>query len=164
MKGAYRSMSLKQKRGKDNLKASKASIRSCLSEEVITKVIIRIFARRARQYLMAYHAINTHQVDKQTQHNCTTHGPVALTKLIKGQFKTHRCAFNFDFKFIMGAWWSQLSSLCVLVLFRSFCNNRHRITHIKTYIIVGRGRSPQSSTFRQLSLFHTIATKGYPKD
>jgi hypothetical protein len=98
-KGAYRSMSLKQKRGKDNFKAS---IRFCLSEEVITKVRIRKFATRARQYLMAYHAIDTHQVDEQTQHDCTTHGPVALTKLI-GQFKTHRCAFDFDYKFIMGA-------------------------------------------------------------
>jgi hypothetical protein len=97
-KGTYRSMSLKQKRGKDSFKAS---IRFCLSEEVI-KVRIRKFARRARQYLMAYHAIDTLQVDEQTQHDCTTHGPVALTKLI-GQFKTHRCAFDFDYKFIMGA-------------------------------------------------------------
>ena len=98
-KGAYRNLSLREKKGKDNFKAS---IRFCLSEEVITKVRIRRFARRARQYFMAYHAIDTHQVDDQTQHDCETHGPVALTKLI-GQFKTHRCAFDFDFKFIMGA-------------------------------------------------------------
>ena len=98
-KGNYRSMSLKHKRGKDNFKAS---IRHCLSEEVITKVRIRKFARRARQYLMAYHAIDTHQVDEQTLHDCMKHGPVALTKLI-GEFKTHRCAYDFDHKFIMGA-------------------------------------------------------------
>ena len=96
-KGAYRNMTLCQKKGKDNFKAS---VRHCLSEEVITKVRIRKFARRARQYLMAYHAIDTQQVDKQTQSDCTTHGPVALTKLI-GQFKTHRCAFDFDYKFVM---------------------------------------------------------------
>jgi len=78
-KGAYRNLSLREKKGKDNFKAS---IRFCLSEELITKVRIRRFARRARQYLMAYHAIDTHQVDDQTQHDCETHGPVALTKLI----------------------------------------------------------------------------------
>jgi hypothetical protein len=96
-KGVYRNLSLQEKKGKDNFKAS---IRYCLSEEVITTVRIRRFARRARQYLMAYHAIDTSQVDEKTQHDCKTHGPVALTKLI-GQFKTHRCAFDFDYKFIM---------------------------------------------------------------
>ena len=96
-KGAYRNLTLRQKKGKDNFNAS---VRHCLSEEVITKVRIRKFARRARQYLMAYHAIDTQQVDKQTQSDCTTYGPVALTKLI-GLFKTHRCAFDFDYKFIM---------------------------------------------------------------
>ena len=98
-KGAYRNMSLKQKKGKDNFKAS---VRYCLSEEVITKVRIRKFARRARQYLMAYHAIDTKQVDEQTQHDSKMHGPVALTKVI-GEFKTHRCAFDFDHKFVMSA-------------------------------------------------------------
>ena len=99
-KGAYRNLSLQDKRGKDNFKSS---VRYCLSEEVITKVRIRKFARRARQYLMAYHAIDTHQADSQTQHDhCTIQGPVALTKLI-GQFKTHRCAFDFDYKFIMSS-------------------------------------------------------------
>ncbi len=96
-KGAYRNWSLQEKKGKDNFKAS---ICYCLSEEVITTVRIRRFARRARQYVMAYHAINTSQVDEKTQHDSKTHSPVALTKLI-GQFKTHRCAFDFDYKFIM---------------------------------------------------------------
>ena len=98
-KGAYRNMSLRQKKGKDNFKAS---IRYCLSEEVITKVRIRKFARRARQYLMAYHAIDTKQVDEETQHDCATHGPVALTKMI-GRFKTHRNAFDFDYNFVKNA-------------------------------------------------------------
>ena len=96
-KGAYRNMALCQKKGKDNFKAS---VHHCLSEEVITKVRIRKFARRARQYIMAYHTIETQQVDKQTQSDCTTYGPVALAKLIR-LFKTHRCAFDFDYKFII---------------------------------------------------------------
>ena len=98
-KGAYRNMSLQQKRGKDFFKAS---VRHCLSKEVITTVRIRKFARRARQYMMAYHAIDTKQVDEQTYHDCVKHGPVALTKLI-GEFKTHRCVFDFDYKFVMSA-------------------------------------------------------------
>ena len=89
-----------QKKGKDNFKAS---VRFCLSEEVVMKVRVRKFARRARQYLMAYHAIDTQQLDEQTQRDCTTHGPVALTKKLIGQFKTHRCAFDIDFKFVMSA-------------------------------------------------------------
>ncbi|KAI2513328.1 hypothetical protein MHU86_1099 [Fragilaria crotonensis] len=99
-KGAYRNMSpLQQKRGNDNFRAS---VRHCLSEEVITTVRIRKFARRAQQYMMAYHAIDTKQVDEQTQHHGKMHGPVALTKVI-GEFKTHRCAFDFDHKFVMSA-------------------------------------------------------------
>ena len=69
-KGAYRNMSLQQKKGKDNFKAS---VCFCLSEEVVTKVRVRKFARRARQYLMAYHAIDTQQLDEQTQRDYTTH-------------------------------------------------------------------------------------------
>ena len=98
-KGAYRNMSLQDKKGKDNFKAS---VRDCLSDEVITTVRIRKFARRARQYMMAYHAIDTRQLDAQTQHYCTTHGTVALTKVI-GNFKTHRYEFDFDHKFIKNA-------------------------------------------------------------
>jgi hypothetical protein len=68
-KGAYRNMSLQQKKGKYNFKAS---VCYCLSEKVITKVRIRKFARRALQYLTAYHAIDAHHVDEQTHHDCTT--------------------------------------------------------------------------------------------
>jgi hypothetical protein len=49
--------------------------------------------------MMAYHAVDTDQVDDQTQHDCKAHGPVALAKLI-AEVKTHRCAFNFDHKFV----------------------------------------------------------------
>ena len=91
--------SLAQKRGKDNFKAS---IHHCLSEEVIPIERVRKYSRRARQYLMAYHAIDSGQVDAQTQHNCLKYGPVAVDKLIH-KVKTHRCAFDFDYNFIMEA-------------------------------------------------------------
>ena len=83
-KGAYRHITLCQKKGKDNFKAS---VHHCLSEEVITKVRIQKF-------------VDTQQVHKQTQSDCTTHSSVALTKLT-GMFKTHRCAFDFDYELVM---------------------------------------------------------------
>jgi hypothetical protein len=98
-KGEYRQLSLAQKRGKDNFKAS---LHHCLSEEVITIERVRRYARRARQYLMAYHAVDSGQVDEQTQNDCLKYGPVAVEKLIYN-FKTHRCAFDFDYNFIMEA-------------------------------------------------------------
>jgi hypothetical protein len=48
-------------------------------------------------YLMAYHAVDTGQVDPKTQHDCWKFGPVEVDKLIN-YFKTHLCAFNFDCK------------------------------------------------------------------
>ena len=98
-KGEYRRLSLAQKRGKDNFKTS---LYHCLSEEVITIERVRKYARRARQYMMAYHAVDTGQVDPQTHHDCLKFGPVAVDKLINN-FKTHRCVFDFDYKFIMEA-------------------------------------------------------------
>jgi hypothetical protein len=96
-KGTYRSLALKEKKGKENFIIS---VRKCLSENVITTERIRKFSRRAHQYLVAYHAIDTGQVNEATQVACSKYGPVAMEKLI-GQFKTHRCAMDFDYKFVM---------------------------------------------------------------
>ena len=96
-KGAYRNLSLKEKKGKENFNASVGHC--CLSEQLITVRRIQKFAQRARLYLMAYHAIDFSQVDQQTQQGYSKYGPVALTRLIN-EFKTHRCAFDFDYKFI----------------------------------------------------------------
>ena len=96
-KGAYRNLSLKEKKGKENFNAS---VCHCLSEQIaVTVRRIRKFAQRARLYLMAYHAIDFSQVDQQTQQGYSKYGPVALTRLIN-EFKTHRCAFDFDYKFV----------------------------------------------------------------
>ena len=99
-KGEYRRLRYAPKRGKNNFKAS---VYHCLSEEVISIKRVKKYARRARQSLMAYHAVDTGQVDRQTrQHDCLKFGPVAVDKLINN-FKTHRCAFDFDYKFIIEA-------------------------------------------------------------
>jgi len=96
-KGVYRNLSLKEKKRKQNFNAS---VRHCLSEQIVTVRRIRKFARRAHQYLMVYHdAIVSVQVDQQTQQGYSKYGPVALTRLIN-EFKRHRCAFDFDYKFV----------------------------------------------------------------
>ena len=97
-KGTYRSLSLNQKKGKDNFKAS---VHYCLSDEVITRDRVRKFSRRARQYLTAYHAYDSKQLDEQTLHDCAMYGRVAVDKLINNEFKTHRSALDFDYKVVM---------------------------------------------------------------
>jgi hypothetical protein len=97
-KGTYRSLSLNQKKGKDTFKAS---VQYCLSDEVITRDRVRKFSRRARQYLIAYHAYDSKQLDEQTLRDCAMYGPVAVDKLINNEFKTHRCALDFDYKVVM---------------------------------------------------------------
>ncbi|KAI2513790.1 hypothetical protein MHU86_573 [Fragilaria crotonensis] len=96
-KGAYRNLALKEKKGKENFIAG---VRHCLSAKVISVERIRKFARRARQYLIAYHAIDSGQVGAEIQQDCSKYGPVGLEKLL-AKFRTHRCAMDFDFKFVM---------------------------------------------------------------
>jgi hypothetical protein len=96
-KGAYRNLTLKEKKGKENFMTG---VRHCLSAQVISVQRIRKFARRARQYLIAYHAIDSGQVSAEIQQDCSKYGPVALEKLLR-EFKTHRCVMDFDSKFVM---------------------------------------------------------------
>ena len=96
-KGTYRNLSLQDKKEKENFLAS---ARKCLSEQVITTPRIRKFSRHARQYLCAYHAVDSAQVNPELQEQCSKLGPVALEKLVNS-FKTHCCAMDFDYKFVM---------------------------------------------------------------
>ena len=68
-----------------------------LSVDVITLMRIRKFAKRAQQYLIAYHAIDIGQVNTINSQS-DRHGTFAVEKLI-GKFRTHRCTMMyFDFK------------------------------------------------------------------
>ena len=58
-KGAYRSLPLEEKKKKEYFQQS---VRKVLSEEVITIQRIRRFAKRAHQYLLAYHALDGGQL------------------------------------------------------------------------------------------------------
>ena len=62
------------------------AVRKCLSVDVITLMRIRKFAKRARQYLIAYHATDSVQVNA-IYSQSDRHGPVAVEKLI-GKFRT----------------------------------------------------------------------------
>ena len=87
-KGAYRNLALKEKKGKENFMTG---VRHCLSAQVIWIERIQKFARQARQarqYLLAYHAIDSGQLSAEIQQDCSKYGPVALEKLL-GKFKTH---------------------------------------------------------------------------
>jgi hypothetical protein len=75
-KGAYRNLALKEKRGKENFNES---VRYCLSSKVVSVERIRKFAKRARQYLIAYHAVDTGQVSPDIQQDCAKYGPIAFT-------------------------------------------------------------------------------------
>jgi len=96
-KGTYRNLALKEKKGKSNFMAS---VRTCLSAEVITGARIRKFSRRARQYMLAYHALDSGLFEPELQQQRSKHGPVEIDSLIK-KMKTHRCALDFDYKFVM---------------------------------------------------------------
>ncbi|KAI2495669.1 hypothetical protein MHU86_18853 [Fragilaria crotonensis] len=96
-KGAYRNLAIQTKLRKENFMAG---VRHCLSAQVISIQRIRKFARRARQYLLAYHAVDSGQCSAKVQQDCSKYGPVALEKLVVN-FKTHRCVMDFDSKFVM---------------------------------------------------------------
>ena len=77
---------------------------------MVTKKLVRKFSKRARDYIIAYHAVENHEneINKLTMHKkCKVENAVAIdastivkVEKIKRQFKTHRCAMDFDTKFL----------------------------------------------------------------
>jgi hypothetical protein len=101
-KGAYRNMSLKEKKRKRQLQGQwrpSLSVKRGDHKSENTK-----FAQRARQYLMAniMPLIQDSWMNKHLLIAKSTVQPITLTKLII-QFKTHRCAYDFDHKFVLNA-------------------------------------------------------------
>jgi hypothetical protein len=104
-KNYYRSLPLKEKKTKELFKTS---VRKCLSREILTTNRVRSFSRRARQYILAYHALNLQQLQQvsgkddniismlQNEAQIT---PAKIEHMVK-EFKTHRCAMDFDGAFI----------------------------------------------------------------
>jgi len=106
-KNYYRMLPIREKKSKELFKES---VRKCLDQEtVLTKERIRAFSRRARQYTMAYYALQLHQENAQQQEqwfdydNRPPHrdqlSAVKIESMFK-EFKTHRSAIDFDSQFI----------------------------------------------------------------
>jgi hypothetical protein len=62
---------------------------------------VRKFSRRAREYILAYHTLHLQQPPSSTSNEADTHliTPMKIEALVK-DFKTHRCALDFDKGFI----------------------------------------------------------------
>jgi hypothetical protein len=109
-KNFYRTLPIREKKSKESFKES---VRKCLDQEtVLTKQRIRAFSRRARQYTMAYYALqlqqqHSQQQERQLDDSCCDDGPhrhdqLSATKIesMFKEFKTHRSAIDFDSQFI----------------------------------------------------------------
>ena len=99
-KNAYRAKPIGEKRGKETYRNA---VRTCLSRDVISTERVRKFSQRARAYTCAYLAL---EAEKQTSNtveenkiNEANSIPVKIEQMVK-QFKTHRCALDFDAGFI----------------------------------------------------------------
>jgi hypothetical protein len=106
-KNYYRRLPLKEKKSKETFKQSVR--KSLCNKNVLTLDRVRAFSRRARQYTLAYYALHQQQQEQQAigiraADNLATSETSQLTtvkieQMVK-QFKTHRCAVDFDSAFI----------------------------------------------------------------
>ena len=94
-KNAYRRLPMSEKRSKEKFRQS---VRLVLSRTKLNKQRVRKFARRARGYICAYY----HLAYGSDEHNIAVgeHISPAIIERIVKMFKTHRCALDFEGKFI----------------------------------------------------------------
>ena len=97
-KGYYRRLPISKKRGKVNFKAA---VKQSLSvETVLTKIRVRMFSWRARQYILAYHSLaGRENIDAAETGPDAAMSAHLIEKIVK-TYKTHRCASDFDAGFI----------------------------------------------------------------
>jgi hypothetical protein len=105
-KGFYRRLPICEKRSKAKFRES---VTRCLdTQEVLTIDRQRMFSRRAREYMVAYHALDNHKDDKTDESTNATQqrtNPLMTAYLIEKivkLFKTHRSAADFDCGFVAG--------------------------------------------------------------
>jgi hypothetical protein len=92
-KNYYRNLPIKEKKSKELFKES---VRKCLDCTTVLNIErIRSFSRRARQYTIAYYTL---QLQEQQQHDSFL-ANAKIESMVK-DFKTHRCALDFDSAFI----------------------------------------------------------------
>ena len=99
-KNYYRRQPLESKRKKETFRAL---VRSCFSQDKCTIETIRKFSKRARDYIVAYHLLTNKKDDVK---HCAVKSEndddrvVVKVERMRKEFKTHRCAMDFDTKFI----------------------------------------------------------------
>ena len=108
-KGIYRRLPLSEKRRKENFRNS---VRQCLDRgEVLTIERQRMFSKRARQYMLAYHSIELSKVkgesgaagesnDKNKKPHVKLEMSAYLVEKIIKTYKSHRGATDFDSAYI----------------------------------------------------------------
>jgi len=105
LKNFYHHLPVTEKRTKKNFQGL---VRRSLSHELLTTERIRKFSKQASQYICAYHSMWQQQQPQQNAtmnsdmsvNSETSSGSLANIKKLVKQFKTHRCALDFDYKFI----------------------------------------------------------------
>jgi len=80
------------------------TVRKCMSEDTLSRERVRKFSRWARQYILAYQALHSLEENGEQQPSTTSGDahqitPMKIESLVK-DFKTHRCALDFDKGFI----------------------------------------------------------------
>lgn len=93
-KGLYRRLPIAQKKSKEKFRES---VRKCLSREHIQTKQQQQFSRRARQYMLAYLAMETDT--NQFPQSDSIRSSHLIEKIIK-QYKSHRAANDFDTGYI----------------------------------------------------------------
>ena len=102
-KNYYRSLPLAEERTKASFKSA---VRKSISRQIITTEAVQRYWRRDRRYICAFktfaikqneQALTADQATQKAEEKSSSY--VDIEKLVK-TFKTHRCALNFDHKFI----------------------------------------------------------------
>lgn len=93
-KNLYRRQPLKTKRTTNKFRAT---VRKCFTRDVVTIERVRLFSQRARAYMLAYQFLREEEQGLALSPTDvkSTSCPVKVEKIVK-QFKTHRCAMDFD--------------------------------------------------------------------
>lgn len=94
-KNKYRRLSMSEKKTKEKFRRS---VRLVISRTSLNKKRIRKFSRRARGYICAYYHL-AHRDEDKTIAVGENISPALIERMVK-LFKTHRCALDFERKFI----------------------------------------------------------------
>ena len=94
-KRIYRRVPMKEKKKKQDFESL---VKRIFSRETISSTVIRRFSGRARQYICSYHVLHNQQKQGDLKEKLSI--SLAEVEKVAKQFKTHRCALDFDFRFI----------------------------------------------------------------